>query len=119
MIKVAITVGLLVLATPATAQETSPSTWRDPNTRCVYLKVGDVLSLRYRRDGTPDCASVQQDSTDASITRGDLREMTQQIVLSRSCAGILAQSGGRWRYSISSKTSVAKRGRLERNKHAS
>jgi len=82
MIKVAITVGLLVLATPATAQETPPSTWRDPDTRCVYLKVGDALSLRYRRDGTPDCASVQQDSTDASIMRGDLREMTQQIVRS-------------------------------------
>ena len=41
---------------------------------------GRYLSLRYRRDGTPDCASVQQDSTDPSITRGDLRETTQQIV---------------------------------------
>jgi hypothetical protein len=82
MIKVAITVGLLVLANPATAQETPPSTWRDPETRCVYLKVEDALSLRYRRDGTPDCASVQQDSTDASITRSDLREATQQIVRS-------------------------------------
>jgi hypothetical protein len=49
---------------------------------CVYLKVGDTPSLRYRRDGTPDCASVQQDSTDASITRGDLRELTQQITRS-------------------------------------
>ena len=48
----------------------------------MYLKVGDTLSLRYRRDGTPDCASVQQGSTDASITRGDLREATQQIVRS-------------------------------------
>ncbi len=82
MIKIAIIVGLFVLATPATAQETPPATWRDPDTRCVYLKVGDTLSLRYRRDGTPDCASVQQDSTDASITRGDLREATQQIVRS-------------------------------------
>jgi uncharacterized small protein (DUF1192 family) len=82
MIKSAVVVGLLVLATPATAQEAPPATWRDPVTRCVYLKVGDALSLRYRRDGTPDCASVQQDSTDASITRGDLRETTQQIVRS-------------------------------------
>ena len=82
MITIAIMAGLLVLATSAIAQETPPSTWRDPDTRCVYLKVGDTLSLRYRRDGTPDCASVQQDSTDASITRGDLRDLTQQITRS-------------------------------------
>ena len=82
MIKVAIMAGMFALTTPATAQETPPPTWRDPDTRWVYLKVGDTLSLRYRRDGTPDCASVQQDSTDASITRGDLRETTQQIVRS-------------------------------------
>jgi hypothetical protein len=82
MIKVTIMAGLLILTTPATAQEIPPMTWRDPDTRCVYLKVGDTLSLRYRRDGTPDCASVQQDSTDASITRGDLRDLTQQITRS-------------------------------------
>ena len=70
----------VVLATPATAEETRLSTWRDRDTRCVYLKAGDAVSPRYRCDGTPDCASVQQDSTDASITRGDLREATQQIV---------------------------------------
>ncbi len=73
MITIAIMAGLLVLVTPATAQESPPSTWRDADTRCVYLKVGETLSLRYRRDGKPDCASVQQDNTDASITRSDLR----------------------------------------------
>jgi len=82
MIKIAIMAGLLVLATSATAQEAPPATWRNPDTRCVYLKVGDALSLRYRRDGTPVCASVQQDSNDASITRGDLRDLTQQITRS-------------------------------------
>ncbi len=82
MIKVAIMARMFALTTSATAQETPPPTWRDPDTRWVYLKVGDALSLRYRRDGTPDCASVQQDSTDASIKRGDLRETTQQIVSS-------------------------------------
>ena len=82
MIKIAIMAGLLVLATSATAQEAPPATWRDPDTRCVYLKVGDALSLRYRRDGIPDCANVQQGSTDASITRGDLRDLTQQITRS-------------------------------------
>jgi hypothetical protein len=82
IIKIAIIAGLLVLAAPAAAQETPLSTWRDPETRCVYLKVGDALSLRYRRDGKPDCASVQQDNTDASITRSDLRELTQQMTRS-------------------------------------
>jgi uncharacterized membrane protein YccC len=82
MIKIAILAGLFVFAASAAAQETPPATWRDPDTRCVYLKVGDALSLRYRRDGTPDCASVQQDSTDTSITRGDLRNLTQQITRS-------------------------------------
>jgi hypothetical protein len=75
MINLAIMAGLLVLATPATAQEAPPATWRDPDTRCVYLKVGDALSLRYRRDGTQDCTSVQQDNTDASITRNDLQDL--------------------------------------------
>jgi hypothetical protein len=42
----------------------------------------DALSLLYHRGGTPDCASVQQDSTDPSITRGDLRGLTQQITRS-------------------------------------
>ena len=83
MINIAIMAGMFALAAPATAQEAAPSTWRDPETRCVYLKVGDTLSLRYRRDGKPDCASVdEQDNTDASITRSDLREPTQQIVRS-------------------------------------
>ena len=82
MIISAIIFGLFVLAAPAMAQETPLSTWRDPETRCVYLKVGDTLSLRYRCDGKPDCASVQQDSTDASITRSDLRELTQQMTRS-------------------------------------
>ena len=82
MINLAIMAGMFALAAPATAQETPLSTWRDPETRCVYLKVGDTLSLRYRRDGKPDCASVQQDNTDASITRSDLRELTQQMTRS-------------------------------------
>ncbi|MBM6595070.1 hypothetical protein [Microvirga pudoricolor] len=82
MIEIAIMAGLLLLATSATAKEDPPVTWRDPDTRCVYLKVRDALSLRYSRDGTPDCASVQQGSNDASITRGDLQDLTQQITRS-------------------------------------
>ena len=78
---------LLVLAIPATAQE--PLTWRDPDTRCVYLKVGDTLSLRYRRDGTPDCASVERDVADAGITRNDFRELARSIeALRRDIGGV-------------------------------
>ena len=79
MIKIAITAGIFVLAVPAMAQETAPSTWRDPNTQCIYFKVGDTLSLRYRRDGTPDCANVQRDTSDETITRTDFRELTRAI----------------------------------------
>jgi hypothetical protein len=79
MIKIAITAGMLVLAMPAMAQETVPSTWRDPETRCVYFKVGDALSLRYRRDGTPDCANVQRDTSSETISRNDFRELTRSI----------------------------------------
>lgn len=82
MIKIAITTGMLALAAPAMAQETEPSTWRDPDTRCVYFKIGDALSLRYRRDGTPDCASVQSDVQGATITRSDLQDINQGLVRS-------------------------------------
>ena len=112
MIKSTVIVGLLVLATQAMAQEAPPATWRDPDTRCVYLKVGDALSLRYRRDGTPDCASVQQDSTDASITRGDLRKRrNKSYARLRSYAGISPQCGEKWNVpAMNWKISVAKRG---------
>jgi septal ring factor EnvC (AmiA/AmiB activator) len=82
MVKIVITAGILALVTPASAQESAPSTWRDADTRCVYLKIGDTLSLRYRRDGTPDCASVQRDVADATITRDDLRDVTQGLTRS-------------------------------------
>jgi hypothetical protein len=89
MIKIAITAGLFALAVPAMAQETAPSTWRDPDTRCIYFKVGDSLSLRYRRDGTPDCASVSRDTADASITRNDFRELARSVeALRRDIGGI-------------------------------
>jgi hypothetical protein len=89
VIKSAITAGMFALATPAPAQETPPSTWRDPGTQCIYLKVGDTLSLRYRRDGTPDCASLQRDTADATITRNDFRELSRSVeALRRDIGGV-------------------------------
>jgi hypothetical protein len=89
MIKSAMTAGMFALATPAMAQETPPPTWRDPATQCIYLKVGDTLSLRYRRDGTPDCASLQRDTADATITRNDFRELSRSVeALRRDIGGV-------------------------------
>ena len=84
-----IATGLTLAAAPALAQEVMPSTWRDPNTQCIYLKVGDALSLRYRRDGSPDCASVPQDTAGAMITRNDVQDLTRSIeALRRDIGGM-------------------------------
>jgi hypothetical protein len=81
--------GLALTAAPALAQEAAPSTWRDPDTRCIYLKVGDALSLRYRRDGSPDCASVPQDTAGATITRNDFQDLSRSIeALRRDIGGM-------------------------------
>ena len=77
-----------LIAAPAFAQG-DPSTWQDPETRCIYLKVGDTLSLRHRRDGSPDCASVRQVTAPSAITRTDLQDLTRAIdALRRDIGGV-------------------------------
>jgi hypothetical protein len=66
------------LTMPARAQN-RPDTWQDPETRCTYLKVGETLSLRYRRDGSPDCASVPQVARETGVTRNDLQDLARAI----------------------------------------
>src|SRR5215213_8377906 len=84
-----IVTGLAHAAAPALAQEAAPPTWRDPDTQCIYLKVGDPLGLRYRRDGSPDCASVPQDTAEATITRNDVQDLTRSIeALRRDIGGM-------------------------------
>jgi hypothetical protein len=77
---------LLGLA-PAFAQET-PSVWRDPDGGCVYFKLGDTLSLRYQRDGFPDCPDARREASPSSmttsdqekaVTRDDVRDVTRAI----------------------------------------
>jgi hypothetical protein len=72
---------------PAMAQET-PSLWRDPDGGCTYFKLGTKLSLRYQRDGLPDCPDVRRETRpsfippseqDATVTRDDVREVTRAI----------------------------------------
>lgn len=90
MIRTALVAGTFALTCmSAVAQDASPSAWRDPDTRCVYLKVGDTLSLRYRRDGTPDCASVPGATSGATITRNDLQDLTRSVdALRRDVGGV-------------------------------
>jgi hypothetical protein len=72
---------------PATAQD-APTVWRDPDGGCLYFKLGDTLSLRYQRDGLPDCPDVRRETGSSSmtppdpetaVTRDDVREVTRAI----------------------------------------
>jgi hypothetical protein len=77
-----ILVASLLSIAPATAQE-APSVWRDPEGGCTYLKLGDTLSLRYQRDGLPDCPDARRETTPpdqtGSVTRDDVRDVTRAI----------------------------------------
>jgi hypothetical protein len=62
--------------------------WRDPDGGCVYFKLGDTLSLRYQRDGLPDCPDVRREigpssmsptDQERAVTRDDVREVTRAI----------------------------------------
>jgi hypothetical protein len=80
-------IAILLGIAPATAQD-APTVWRDPDGGCLYFKLGDTLSLRYQRDGLPDCPDVRREtgsssmtSTDpeTTVTRDDVREVTRAI----------------------------------------
>lgn len=85
--RTAILVASILCIAPAIAQD-APSVWRDPDGGCIYFKLGDTLSLRYQRDGLPDCPDVRREtgpsymaSTDpeTAVTRDDVREVTRAI----------------------------------------
>jgi hypothetical protein len=82
MMKTVILVASLLVIAPAIAQET-PSVWRDPEGGCTYLKLGDTLSLRYQRDGLPDCPDARREAAPpdqaGSVTRDDVRDVTRAI----------------------------------------
>jgi hypothetical protein len=80
-------IAILLGIAPATAQD-APTVWRDPDGGCLYFKLGDTLSLRYQRDGLPDCPDIRRQigsssmaSTDpeTAVTRDDVREVTRAI----------------------------------------
>jgi len=82
-----ILIAILLGIAPATAQD-APTVWRDPDGGCLYFKLGDTLSLRYQRDGLPDCPDVRRETGSSSmtspdpettVTRDDVREVTRAI----------------------------------------
>jgi hypothetical protein len=85
--RTAILVASLLGIAPAFAQD-APSVWRDLDGGCTYLKLGDTLSLRYQRDGLPDCPDAKREASPSStptadqpgsVTRDDVREVTRAI----------------------------------------
>jgi hypothetical protein len=76
----------ILVAAPAVAQD-APSVWRDPEGGCTYLKLGDTFSLRYQRDGLPDCPDARRETSPSmsppdqtgSVTRDDVRDVTRAI----------------------------------------
>ncbi len=84
--RTAILVASLLGIAPAIAQE-APLVWRDPEGGCTYLKLGDTLSLRYQRDGLPDCPDARREASPSpsppdqtgSVTRDDVRNVTRAI----------------------------------------
>jgi hypothetical protein len=71
------------------AQELTPETWRDPATRCTYLKLGDTLSLRYRRDGAADCPSVPNLISGSNTSGTELQALTRSIEALRRDVGAM------------------------------
>ena len=76
----------ILVAAPAVAQD-APSVWRGPEGGCTYLKLGDTFSLRYQRDGLPDCPDARRETSPSmsppdqtgSVTRDDVRDLTRAI----------------------------------------
>jgi hypothetical protein len=80
--RIALLIISILVAAPAVAQD-APALWRDPESGCTYLKLGDTLSLRYQRDGLPDCPDARREAAPpdqaGSVTRDDVRDVTRAI----------------------------------------
>ena len=100
-------IALFLGIAPAMAQD-APAVWRDPDGGCTYFKLGESLSLRYQRDGLPDCPDVRRETRpssmppsdhEAAVTRDDVREVTRAIEgLSRRLDDVKREFERRGRY---------------------
>ena len=105
--RTAILIGSILGLASASAQE-APSVWRDPDGGCVYFKLGDTLSLRYQRDGSPDCPDARRETgpspmiatdQEKAVTRDDVRDVTRAIEgLSRRLDDVKREFERRGRY---------------------
>ncbi|WP_201864827.1 hypothetical protein [Microvirga soli] len=72
-----------ILSTASVMAQDTPALWRDPDGGCTYFRLGDTLSLRYQRDGLPDCPDARREATPANgqgaVTRDDVRDVTRAI----------------------------------------
>jgi hypothetical protein len=75
--RTAILIASLLGIAPAFAQD-APSVWRDPDRGCTYLKLGDTLSLRYQRDGLPDCPDAKREASPSSMPIAETFERSRE-----------------------------------------
>jgi hypothetical protein len=76
-----------ILSTASAIAQDGPALWRDPDSGCTYFKFGDTLSLRYQRDGLPDCPDARREASPPPIpsngqgvvTRDDVRDVTRAV----------------------------------------
>ena len=73
-----------LLSTASAIAQDAPALWRDPDSGCTYFRHGDTLSLRYQRDGLPDCPDVKREASplpngQVVVTRDDVRDVTRAI----------------------------------------
>jgi len=64
MMRIVILVASILSTASAVAQD-APALWRDPDGGCTYFRLGDTLSLRYQRDGLPDCPDARETGSPA------------------------------------------------------
>ena len=73
-----LTLLVFVLAARDVAAQDTPSTWRDPESGCVYLLFPQAgATLRYRRDGLPDCPGARSSLPEPPAYSGQDRELQQ------------------------------------------
>jgi hypothetical protein len=87
LMRTTLLIACILVAAPAVAQDV-PALWRDPDGGCAYFRIGNTLSLRYQRDGSPDCPDVRREissppapSADqtGAVTRDDVHDVIRAI----------------------------------------